>query len=150
VTYADFNDGAPERRGAMSQGEMSESLRSLWKGHNELKSDFKNMRHIMDQQSVMMTEMNANVRQIAASVASVPNWSVAHDMRLKKLEEDTEDQEERIERIELRQQCHGCKNDEKVQTLQEFRKVWEPRLWMGFGALVLMQIAIGAYIKMAK
>lgn len=131
---------------SITPAEAAAQLKSLWKSHHELKSDVRNMKTMQEQQGIMLTEMNGNVRRIADVIAGPPpNRCVENAMRIKALEESVEDLEEK-------QQCAGCKNDPRVASLEEAKKDFEPRLraletkmWMAVGALAALQIGLTAF-----
>lgn len=129
MTYADFN-----------AGDIPHRVRTLEEGHRELRTEVRAM-------SGTLSEIKGDVKGIAAAIGSTPSRCIEHGMKAQAAHECCQDHEERLESIERRPCANTCKNDEKVASLLEFRKVWEPRLWMGFGALVLVQILVGVAMK---
>ena len=127
----------------MSPQEATRNIKQLFRITDDLKNDIKGVRDEQVKQGLTLTEIKADTKQIALILSGPSNRCVEYGMRIKAAEERLDDMDER-------HQCAGCQNADKVASLVEFRKIWEPRLWMGFGIVIFLQLALTLGPKLLK
>ena len=127
----------------MNPSELTRQIKALWKTSDEIKQDMKGFRVELVEQGKMMARIDTNMDRLANALVAMPpkDKFVEHDMRIKALEETVDD-------IEDRQQCQGCKNDERVDRCVKFMDTWTPRLWMGFGVILFFQFSVPIIVKL--
>lgn len=142
-------EGGSEDSGVMSNAEVTRQIRAIWKNLEEFRSELKGSRTELVEQGKALAKIETGIERLVAALVLIPprETCVRMEMRVKALEESVEDLDERA-------QCHGCKNETHVTTLitrtdslEAFRKTWEPRLWMGFGIVLFLQVAVPVAIK---
>ena len=126
----------------MSSAEITRQIKAIWRNLEELSGELKGSRAELVEQGKALAKIEMGIERLVASLVLIPprETCVKMEMRVKALEETVDD-------IEARAQCHGCKNDERVNMLEAFKKTWEPRLWMGFGILLFLQVAVPVAVK---
>lgn len=142
MTVGRIWDGGSEDSGVMSSAEITRQIRAIWKNLEELRGELKGSRAELVEQGKALAKIETGIERLVSSLVLIPprETCVRMEMRVQALEETVEDAVER-------EQCKGCKNDERVNTLEAFKKTWEPRLWMGFGILLFLQVAVPVAVK---
>jgi septal ring factor EnvC (AmiA/AmiB activator) len=138
-------DAPADDHGVMSNAEVTRQIRAIWKNMEEFRTELKGSRTELIEHGKALAKIETGIERLVAALVLIPprETCVRAEMRIQALEET-------VESIDERQQCHGCKNEENVKTLMDFKKLWEPRLWMGFGGLAIIQILVGVAVKFIK
>lgn len=131
-----------EPAGVMSGAEVTRQIKALWKNMEELRGDLRGFRAELVEHGKALAKIETGIERLVASLVLIPprETCVRAEMRITALEETVED-------IAERGQCQGYKNDGRVEALENFKKTWEPRLLMGFGIVLFLQIAMPLAVK---
>lgn len=135
-------EGGGEDHGVMSNAEVTRQVRAIWKNLEELRSELKGSRTELIEQGKALAKIETGIERLVAALVLIPprETCVRAEMRLAALEEN-------VTCLEEKGACADCKNGGTVADLVAFKKLWEPRLWMGFGGLALLQVLVGFAIK---
>jgi hypothetical protein len=135
-------DTPSEDHGVMSNAEVTRQIRAIWKNLEEFRTELKGSRTELVEQGKALAKIETGIERLVAALVLIPprETCVRMEMRVTALEETVED-------IGERGQCHGCKNETRVDALETFKKTWEPRLWMGFGILLFLQVTVPVAVK---